>query len=139
MNTAVVRGGYGQPASEGLGFAIASNTVKAYAEQLIASGSIDRPYLGVSFRVLAPEGSTSATQPVLIVDVAADGPAAAAGLRPGDIVTSVDGTALDSDHPFLNLVFAHKSGDRVTLTVREQSTGTDRIVEVTSAQRPAGN
>lgn len=42
MNTAVVRGGFGQPGAEGLGFAIESNTVKRFAEQIIAEGRRNR-------------------------------------------------------------------------------------------------
>ncbi len=139
MNTAVVRGGFGQPGAEGLGFAIASNTVKSYADQIIAKGKIDHPYVGVSFRPTNSglNGSSSTdSQPVTIVDVAASGPAAQAGLKVGDVIAAVDGTALDSEHQFLNEVYKHNPGDSVTFTVRHQD-GTQTQVKVTLSGRPS--
>lgn len=49
--------------------------------------------------------------------IAAGGPAAAAGLRPGDMIASVDGQAIDAEHSLRDLIAARKPGDRVTLTV----------------------
>lgn len=49
--------------------------------------------------------------------IAAGGPAAAAGLRPGDVIASVDGQAVDAEHPLGDLIAARKPGDRVALTV----------------------
>ncbi|MDI3339630.1 MAG: trypsin-like peptidase domain-containing protein, partial [Sphaerobacter sp.] len=132
MNTAIVRGGFGQPGAEGLGFAIESNTVKQFAEQIIATGRVARPYLGISFRAVArpggPGGDASA-QPVLVMAVAPGSPAEEAGLQPGDLITAIDGTTLDDEHPFINLLYAHEPGDTVTLRV--QRSGQSRDVTVT--------
>ncbi len=142
MNTAVVRGGFGQPGAEGLGFAIASNTVKAYADQLIAKGRIDHPYVGVSFRPANSSlgGSSSSTdaQPVVLVDIVAGGPAAKAGLQVGDTIVAIDGTKLDSEHEFLNEVYKHNPGDTVTFSVQHQDGKTSQV-KVTLIPRPSSS
>ncbi len=139
MNTAVVRGGFGQPGAEGLGFAIASNTVKSYADQIISQGQIDHPYVGVSFRpttASVDDFASNSSGAITIVDIVSDGPADRAGLVPGDVIVSVDGTTLDSEHQFLNEVYKHNPGDTVTLSVRHQD-GTQDEVKVTLDKRPA--
>ncbi len=139
MNTAVVRGGFGQPGAEGLGFAIASNTVKSYADQLISQGQIDHPYVGVSFRpttASVDDFASNSSGAITIVDVVSDGPADRAGLAAGDVITAVGGTTLDSEHQFLNEVYKHNPGDTVTLSVRHQD-GSQDEVKVTLDKRPA--
>ena len=138
MNTAVVRGGFGQSGAEGLGFAIASNTVKEYADELIAKGKVDHPYLGVSFRpVNSALGGAAPTdaQPVIIVNVEPNGPADRAGVTTGDRVVAVDGVTLDGEHGFLNEVYKHQPGEEVTLTVQHQD-GSQDAVKVTLGSRP---
>lgn len=139
MNTAVVRGGFGQPEAQGLGFAVESNTVKAFAEQLIADGRIERPYLGISFRPIASAGASRADAqpaPVLVVTVVPDSPADAAGIQVGDVITAVGGTTLDSDHPFINVMYQHAPGDTVTVTV-ERNDGAPQELRVTLGTPPA--
>jgi 2-alkenal reductase len=141
MNTAVVRGGFGQPGAEGLGFAIASDTVKSYAEQLIVNGRIDHPYVGVSFRPTNQESGAVASsdpQPVTVADVDPGGPADKAGIAVGDIITAVDGTTLDGEHEFLNEVYRHKPGEVVTLSIQPQN-GRQADIQVTLGSRPAGS
>jgi 2-alkenal reductase len=138
MNTAVVRGGFGQTGSEGLGFAIASNAVKSYADEIIAHGAVTHPYVGVSFRSLSPLNGSTATdtpEPVMLVDVLDDGPAAAAGLVAGDQIVAVEGVTLDGEHQFLNEVYKHKPGDTIRFTVQHQD-GRQSEVNVTLGERP---
>ena len=134
MNTAVVRGNSGA-AAEGLGFAIASNTVKKIADQIIANGRPNYPYMGVSF---ADAGtiSQSLAGGVVLTKVQANGPAAQAGLRQGDIITAIDGVKLTAEQPFLNQIFTRKPGDTVQLTVT-RADGTNATLSVTLAERPA--
>jgi 2-alkenal reductase len=139
MNTAVVRGGFGQTGSEGLGFAIASNAVKANADEIIAHGSVTHPYVGVSFRSLSPMNGSSATdtpEPIMLVDVPSDGPAASAGLVAGDQIVAVEGVTLDGEHQFLNEVYKHAPGDSIRFTVQHRD-GSQDEVNVTLGQRPA--
>lgn len=147
MNTAIVTGGgMGQDQAQGLGFAIESNVVKSYAQQLIANGKIDHPYLGISFQPASQlgdlfgsgqsNGSNDNSQGVVIAQILPDSPAAKAGLQEGDIITGVDNTTFDDQHPFLNTMYTYKPGDSVTLKVQGQD-GTKRDVKVTLGQQPS--
>ncbi len=124
INTLIVRNGGGDVA-EGLGFAIPANTVRAVAEQLIAQGYVARPYLGIDWQGVNPAIAARYNLPVqwgvYVVQVAAGSPAEKAGLRHGDIITQVGDTPLDEKHPFINVLFAHKPGETVTLKVARGS------------------
>lgn len=143
MNTALVSGTQSEPA-QGLGFAIESNTVKTYAEQIIAHGSITHPYLGIGFQLASQIGQSqtdptldnNTPQPVAIGQVVPDSPASKAGIQVGDVVTKVNGTALTSANPFINLMYAHKPGDTVTLTIQRQN-GPTQEVKVTLGTQPS--
>jgi len=111
-----------------IGFAIESNAVKEIVDEIIATGSFTRPYLGIR---------TQATMDGQgIVDVESGGPAETAGLQAGDVITAIDGQEIDADHPFINaLIFDHKPGDVVSLTV--DRAGDEVTVKVTLGERPA--
>lgn len=131
MNTAVVRGS-GQATAEGLGFAVAGNTVKQIAENIINSGTAQRPYIGISFSDAATVGSDSTG--VVIQDVVRGGPADLAGLEAGDVITEVNGVAIDAENPFLNLMYQYIPGDVVELTIDHN--GQSEVVSVTLGTRP---
>jgi serine protease Do len=125
----------GQPTSSlqqddqgGIGFAIESNAVKDIVDQLIKSGKVARPFLGIE--------SQAARNGQLVGAVDPGTPAATAGLQAGDVITSVDGQQIDEEHPFLNtLIFGHKPGDKVTLGIDRN--GQSISVDVTLGERPA--
>jgi serine protease Do len=81
--------------SVGIGFAIPSNTARKIYTELVAKGKVSRGWLGVSIQPLTEELAKSFgakdTKGVLVSDVIPDGPAAKAGLKPGDIVLEYDG------------------------------------------------
>ena len=139
MNTAIVQGGFGQPGAEGLSFAIAGNVVRSFADQLIATGTIARPYLGITFRPLGQSSSAlspdAQPQPVVVAEVSTGSPADRAGLQVGDRITAVNGTSLDDQHPFLNVLYRNKPGDTVTVRVQSGNGGA-RDVKVTLVDRP---
>ena len=110
----------GVPA-QGIGFAIAINTAKPIADQLVATGRAVHPYLGIGYVPLSPAIAAQLGIPyregAVVVRVAADSPAAQAGLRQGDVITEIDGTPLKTDSALAQIVNSHKPGDTLTLSV----------------------
>jgi serine protease Do len=77
--------------SQGIGFAIPSNTVRTALESLLKQGRIIRGYLGIQSRALQPDETSSDTDGVTVADVMPGSPAAQAGVQPGDIIRKFDG------------------------------------------------
>jgi S1-C subfamily serine protease len=121
INTLVVRSTNEGNVAEGLGFAIPSNVVRDILGQLIAKGSVERPYIGVSYQEvdpqLADQLNLKSTNGVVVTTVDQNSPAGKVGLRENDIILAIDASKLDSDHSLQSLLFSHKAGDTVTLTV----------------------
>jgi putative serine protease PepD len=114
--------------NDGVGFAIPSNTVGRIADQLIASGKVQHAYLGV---VIGPAAGGGA----VITRVQAGTPAAAAGLKDGDVVTAVDGNTVDNASDLEAAITSSKPGEKLTLTVRRD--GGERQVTATLGTRPS--
>ncbi|MFD7322500.1 trypsin-like peptidase domain-containing protein [Streptomyces sp. NPDC059875] len=111
--------GGGQSGSIGLGFAIPINQGKRVAEELINTGKATHPVIGVSLDMQfngdgarvgekGKDGSAAVT---------AGGPAAKAGIRPGDVITKVDGQRVHSGEELIVKIRAHRPGDRLELTL----------------------
>lgn len=111
--------------SIGLGFAIPANYAKRVANQLIDTGVVSQPMIGVS---LANGANVSGA---LIASVQDGGPGAAAGLAPGDVVSKLNDRVIDSADALIAAVRSHDFGETVTLTVTQQDTSQSREVEVT--------
>lgn len=79
----------------GVGFAIPSNMVQKVVTALLKNGSYEHPYMGISGITLSPEVANASglndTKGILVVDITADSPADKAGLRGGDVLSTVDG------------------------------------------------
>lgn len=100
MNTAIIQG------AQGLGFAIPINRAQDIAQQLIANGEVQHPYLGIQMVQLTPElksqinnnpdsGLTvTEDQGILIVRVMPDSPAVRSGIRAGDVIVSINGVQM---------------------------------------------
>lgn len=121
----------GQAGSIGLGFAIPINQGKRVAEELINTGKATHPVIGVSLDMkFAGDGArvgdkgkddTPAVTP--------GGPAATAGIKPGDVITEVDGQRVHSGEELIVKIRAHRPGDRLELTVTRG--GAERTVTLT--------
>ncbi|PYK12128.1 MAG: hypothetical protein DME65_04995 [Verrucomicrobia bacterium] len=77
--------------SQGIGFAIPSNTVRTALESLLKQGRIIRGYLGIQSRALQPDETGSDTDGVTVAEVMPGSPAAQAGIQPGDVIRKFDG------------------------------------------------
>jgi putative serine protease PepD len=101
--------------STGVGFAVPIDVVKAELAQLERGGQVAHTYLG------ATTAQAATLQGALVQSIAAGSPAAAAGLHAGDLVTSVNGTAVAGPNRFVAALDALRPGDKVTLAVRRGS------------------
>jgi S1-C subfamily serine protease len=144
----------GSDGSIGIGFAIPINTAKFVIPQLEADGTVTEGYLGVTTSTISPADASlhlGATAGALIESVAPHTPAAAAGLRGstmtetlpdgltqvdvgGDIIVSVDGTAITSDGALEAAVIHDKPGQTVSLGIIRGSK--QLTVQVTLGTRP---
>ncbi len=113
--------------SAGVGFAIPSNTVAHIANLIIGGKSIKHAYVGVFLN----SASTGGAQ---ISSVTPNSPAASAGLQQNDVVTAIDGKAINSTEQFIATVDNFAPGQKVTLTVKRG--GSTRNVAVTLGTRP---
>jgi serine protease DegS len=122
---------------EGIGFAIPVNLVRGVMEQLIANGRVIRGYLGVDTndlpeaqaRQLGIDGSA-----VLLREVS--GPAAAAGLKPGDVLTHINGLRMFTGQQAMNLVASSQPGAHIKIRVARPSGAfqTEAVLEERPAQ-----
>ena len=139
LNTLVIRGGGSSGGqAEGLGFAVAANTVRAVSDQIIRQGYVARPYLGVQWQAVTPaiaaQYNLGTQWGIYITDLANGGPAQKSGLKTGDIITGIDGVTLDDGHPFINTLLQHQPGQDVKLTVYRG--GQTLEVTATLGERP---
>ena len=102
INTAIIN------FAQGIGFAIPSNMAKQVIDQLLAKGKVVRGWLGVGIQPLTAElakkfGVTEG-EGVLVNEVFEKDPAAAAGIKPGDIIVKIDGAVVDSPNKLSRLI-----------------------------------
>jgi serine protease Do len=104
-----------------LGFAIPTATAVDVADQLLANGTATHPYLGVSLAPLTPQIrdrlGVTAQQGALVAAVAPNSPAAAAGLRPGDVLTSFAGHPIAGVEDVAGALRDVQPGQQVPVTV----------------------
>jgi Do/DeqQ family serine protease len=105
----------------GLGFAIPSNMAKHVMDQLISTGSVRRAKLGVRVQRITPDLATSlglnSTKGALISSVEDGSPAAQAGFKQGDVVTSYNGKPMSDYNQFRNSVASTRPGTTVQVQV----------------------
>ncbi|HSK27468.1 MAG TPA: trypsin-like peptidase domain-containing protein [Jiangellales bacterium] len=124
----------GQAGSIGLGFAVPINQARITAQQIIDNGeavypvigaSLDSAYEGPGARIAESAGDLPGLTP--------GGPAESAGLRPGDVITEVDGRVVDAPEELIVAIRSRAPGDRITLTV-ERDGSTDEVTVTLDAQ-----
>ena len=105
---------------EGIGFAIPINDMRAMVQDIIDNGSVtNKPYLGVTAGTVNMQMSQQAglSQGVCLYAVDLNGAAAAAGLQAGDIITQIDGTAVQSMPDLSAAKKSYSAGDTAQFTV----------------------
>ncbi|MGA0595290.1 Do family serine endopeptidase [Enterovirga sp. CN4-39] len=131
VNTAIASPSGG---SVGLAFAIPSETVRTVVDQLEKGGKVDRGYLGLQIQALTPdlaEGLGLKTQKGALVNAAQSGtPAAKAGLRAGDVVTTVNGEAISDARELSRKIASLKPGTKVEVAYLRDGSPRTATVEL---------
>ena len=152
VNSQIETGGAGD-GNVGIGFAVPSNTVKTVVAQLLATGKVQRAFLGVAARPIDPELARTYNLPVdtglLVETVTPATGAAKAGLVAGDedvvvegqsyrlggdLIVGADGSRVSTIADLRDAVTAHKPGETMTLEIYRD--GAKRTVTVTLGQQP---
>jgi serine protease DegQ len=124
--------------SLGIGFAIPVSIVRQVMEEIIAHGSVTRGWVGIEVQEVTPEIAESfgldGTEGALIAGVLRGGPAARAGIRPGDVLIAVNDQPVTDSSALLNLIAALPPGKEAWLKlVRNQK---EMLLKVTVEKRP---
>ena len=132
VNTARVQAG------EGIGFAIAIDSVMPLVGELVASGRIDRGFLGISpanlTQAIAEQLGVPAKEGILVVQVIARSPAERAGLRRGAVIVSIAGKPTNRLSDLESILWQYRKGEMVTV---EYYQGKEKkSLDVTLGERP---
>jgi S1-C subfamily serine protease len=123
VNTAIIGG------AQGLGFAIPINRAQQIADQLIAKGSVDHPYLGVEMTELTPDRravlnrdpelgvNVQVDRGVLITNILGNSPAARAGLQKGDVIQMINGRSIATAEEVQQAVEGSTIGSNLSVAV----------------------
>jgi serine protease Do len=132
--------------AENIGFAIPIDNIKGLIKSVSEKGTLERPYIGVIYvpvtDSIAKEFDLSVTRGAYIPSsgdygqdtIVDDGPADKAGIKEGDIITKVDGTAVSETASLASLLGKHTPGDTVTLTINRD--GKTQDIDVTLGVMP---
>lgn len=133
INTAVSR------QASNIGFAIPVNQAREALPQLVETGRVARGYLGVALRAvdgdLRQALGLGATSGAIVEDVTAGSPAARAGLRPYDVITAIDGRAVDSDQAMIRVVSRGVPGQPARVQYLRDGREMQAVMKL--AERPA--
>ena len=137
INTAIYSRSGG---SMGIGFAIPVSTAKQVLESIVKDGQVTRGWIGVEPQELNAElmetFNVKTKEGVIITGVLQNGPAGQAGIRPGDVITAVNGKAVGNVTELLGAVAALKPGEAAPLTVQRSGKTSDMSVTPAKRQRP---
>ncbi|KQX67071.1 hypothetical protein ASD06_18085 [Angustibacter sp. Root456] len=122
----------GQSGSIGLGFSIPINEAKSIADQLLADGSAEHPFLGISLKDGQITQGAAQRAAVTVVQVQPGSPADAAGLKAGDAIIAVDGESVNSAESLVAQIRERAVGDTVKLTLVRDGKQLDVTAKLTA-------
>jgi len=111
VNVAVSRAG------QNIGFALPINTIKAAIDNFNQTGQFSRPYFGVRYQQIDQKTAllNQLPQGAYIVEVVSNSPAEQAGIKPGDIITAIDGTKLTTENTLAVIIGQKKIGNEIVV------------------------
>ncbi|MFT3923625.1 MAG: Do family serine endopeptidase [Myxococcales bacterium] len=127
--------------ASGIGFAIPSNLARRVSTELLQKGNVSRAWIGVSYQELTPELASSfgvqRTRGALVNELVPNGPAAKAGIRPGDILLEIQGREVREGRDLLRAVLQYPVGQTLNVTVLRD--GQQKKLTLVTAERPGEN
>ncbi|MGC9771244.1 Do/DeqQ family serine protease [Fervidobacterium changbaicum] len=137
INTAIIN----PTQAMNIGFAIPINVAKRFINQIIATGKVEKAYLGVYVQTVTEELAKSlglkVTKGVYVSQVEKDSPAAKAGIKEGDVIVKFNGQVVESAEELTSLVRNYTPGTKVKVTLNR--TGKEMTVEVALGTLPSQN
>ena len=119
-------------ASHGIGFAIPSMIVKSVLENIVNYGTIQRGWLGVKLQDLTPSLAKSfdaqGLQGVIISGVYRDSPAFRFGIKPGDILTKLNGVAISNKNQWKNMILQFKPKQKIKISLFRQGSFINKTI-----------
>lgn len=139
VNTAVAGEG-----AENIGFAIPINDVKGLIEGVLKTGELERPYLGVRYAMLTDDiaytYNLDTKRGAYVIGgsgtpaIVPDSPADKAGLQEKDVITKINGRAVNEDNSLVSLISQYGVGEKVSLTIVRD--GEEQKIDVTLEATP---
>jgi len=140
INTLIFTGGGGSETNIGLGFAIPINRASFVLKEIVEHGHVRDVWLGMTAATITPELQAALKLPtangVIVQGIDDGGPAAKAGLKPGDQIIAINGTTIESREQANRVIFGSAVGSTLDMTINRK----DQLLKlkVTLAERPAG-
>ena len=133
INTAINASG------QGIGFAVPMDMISPFLDDLKNDGEIARGWLGVSLQNLDEDLATGlglgTATGVLLSEVHRNEPADKAGLRPGDLIQTIDGTSVGDSSDLIRLIGRHRAGDKVAVGLMRD--GATKTITARLGKRPS--
>jgi S1-C subfamily serine protease len=123
-------------AGPGLGFALDGNAARDIANQLIQTGHVNRPFLGVTYNQI-DETAAAANGLVIgavVTAITPGSPADRAGIKVQDVITKVNGQSIDDSHPLKDVLRQYAPGTKVSVTIYRG--GKNQTLQVTLGTHP---
>ncbi|MBI4039987.1 trypsin-like peptidase domain-containing protein [Candidatus Daviesbacteria bacterium] len=122
--------------AQNIGFAIPINSVKKIVDEFVQKGTVSRPFLGINYRFISKDVAllNEVPQGVYVQSVVSGSAADKAGIQSGDIITKINGQAVDSESKISDTIASKNIGESITLTV--WSSGKSKDVKATLQELP---
>lgn len=141
VNTAVVRNAGTGITAEGLGFAVPSNTVTDISEEILETGQVSRPFLGITYQILTPRAAAaegiSVEYGAIVMEITPGESVSQTDIQVGDIITQLNGEEINQDQSLQTLLMQYDPGETISMEVHRPETDETFTVDVTLGERPA--